>query len=540
MRISTSWAQELGVNAMNAQQVKMHKTQMQLSSGLKILTPGDDPVGSVRTLNLQETIDKTLQYQDNIAITRFRLNTEEGSLSEAENILYRAKELTVQALNDTLTLEDRLAIRAEIDELLGQMVGVANTKDANGEYIFGGDLSKTQPVVWDEAIGSYVYQGGVNQRVIDIASERQVADGDLAWDVFFNIDSVSQAANATVDGVQVDKRSIFDTLQTLSKALGSAYEVPNATLTGDRFMRYGIDYSTVPAEFDLVSDTGSVTVTLNQNYASLEEVVDAINADPNVALAGVQARSNGNRIEFISSTEGESSSIAIYDRVPAVGSFLTDFGFVDAQTANGVDLGGQITGKNQLSFPLDYSVNNATFELNDEAGNSVEITLDAVYNTAQELTDAIQLAIDADPDMAGQVKVIAASNPIQFAGISSGGGASVQINQVTGTFLTDAGFTSGDTGRIFNLTGNDVLADLDEALDNFLLVRATVGARMRALDDQEGQNDKFVLDMRTTLSAVKDLDYVEAISRFNIEQTALQAAQQAFSRVQNLSLFNYL
>ncbi len=540
MRISTSWAQELGVNAMNAQQVKMHKTQMQLSSGLKILTPGDDPVGSVRTLNLQETIDKTLQYQDNIAITRFRLNTEEGSLSEAENILYRAKELTVQALNDTLTLEDRLAIRAEIDELLGQMVGVANTKDANGEYIFGGDLSKTQPVVWDEAIGSYVYQGGVNQRVIDIASERQVADGDLAWDVFFNIDSVSQAANATVDGVQVDKRSIFDTLQTLSKALGSAYEVPNATLTGDRFMRYGIDYSTVPAEFDLVSDTGSVTVTLNQNYASLEEVVDAINADPNVALAGVQARSNGNRIEFISSTEGESSSIAIYDRVPAVGSFLTDFGFVDAQTANGVDLGGQITGKNQLSFPLDYSVNNATFELNDEAGNSVEITLDAVYNTAQELTDAIQLAIDADPDMAGQVKVIAASNPIQFAGISSGGGASVQINQVTGTFLTDAGFTSGDTGRIFNLTGNDVLADLDEALDNFLLVRATVGARMRALDDQEGQNDKFVLDMRTTLSAVKDLDYAEAISRFNIEQTALQAAQQAFSRVQNLSLFNYL
>ncbi len=540
MRISTSWAQELGVNAMNAQQVKMHKTQMQLSSGLKILTPGDDPVGSVRTLNLQETIDKTIQYQDNIAITRFRLNTEEGSLSEAENILYRAKELTVQALNDTLTLEDRLAIRAEIDELLEQMVGVANTKDANGEYIFGGDLSKTQPVVWDEAIGSYVYQGGVNQRVIDIAPERQVADGDLAWDVFFNIDSVSQAANATVDGVQVDKRSIFDTLQTLSKALGSAYEVPNATLTGDRFMRYGIDYSTVPAEFDLVSDTGSVTVTLNQNYASLEEVVDAINADPNVALAGVEARSNGNRIEFISSTEGESSSIAIYDRVPAVGSFLTDFGFVDAQTANGVDLGGQITGKNQLSFPLDYSVNNATFELNDEAGNSVEITLDAVYNTAQELTDAIQLAIDADPDMAGQVKVIAASNPIQFAGISSGGGASVQINQVTGTFLTDAGFTSGDTGRIFNLTGNDVLADLDEALDNFLLVRATVGARMRALDDQEGQNDKFVLDMRTTLSAVKDLDYAEAISRFNIEQTALQAAQQAFSRVQNLSLFNYL
>ena len=46
--------------------------------------------------------------------------------------------------------------------------------------------------------------------------------------------------------------------------------------------------------------------------------------------------------------------------------------------------------------------------------------------------------------------------------------------------------------------------------------------------------------MRSTLSDVRDLDFSEAISRFNIEQTALQAAQQAYSRVQNLSLFNFL
>ena len=140
----------------------------------------------------------------------------------------------------------------------------------------------------------------------------------------------------------------------------------------------------------------------------------------------------------------------------------------------------------------------------------------------------------------GKIEVDPTANPIQFNSISSGTTATVQINQISGDFLTNAGFTDGETARIFTVTGNDVLEDLDSALDNFLKVRTTIGARLRALDDQESQNEKFILDMRTTLSDVRDLDFAEAISRFNIEQTALEAAQQAFSRVQNLSLFNFL
>ena len=87
---------------------------------------------------------------------------------------------------------------------------------------------------------------------------------------------------------------------------------------------------------------------------------------------------------------------------------------------------------------------------------------------------------------------------------------------------------------------DDVLTDLDSTLDSFLQTRTSVGARLRALDDQESQNEKFILDTQTTLSDTQDLDYAEAISRFNLQQVSLQAAQQAFSKVQNLSLFNYL
>lgn len=653
MRISTSWAQQLGVNAMNAQQVKMSKTQMQLSSGLNVLTPSDDPAAAVRTLSLQETIDKTTQYQDNIAMVRSRLNIEEGGLGTAENIMFRAKELTIQALNDTLTLQDRVGIKSEIDQLLQEMVGVANTKNANGEYIFSGDLSTTPAVAWDEQAGAYVYQGGINQRVLDVAPERRVADGDLGSNIFINIASVSQEANATVNGIEFNQRSVFDTLQSLSNALAQNYEVPEAILTGDRFVRFGANYQAAPTTFELTSDLGRtltgtntlsfspaldysvvnadfnlvvdggvavpivldgtyssqqelladinnkislsplsgivevdatadpiqfktlstgvsptlqitatasgltdfsaaaglagvgqiaspVTVTLNADYADLDAVVAAIN-DPSNGLAaiGVEARSNGNQIEFVSTTQGKDSSVSIYQ---GTGSFLTDFGFSTNETAKGVDLGGAITGI-KVSEVFNYSASAtsspASFELNDEAGNKQIITLDADYGSNEKLIEAIHNQIIGSP-IEGKIEIDATANPIQFKSVSTGTSASVQIRQISGDFLTNTGFISGDTGRVFTQTANDVLADLDTALDNFLKVRATIGARLNALDDQDAQNEKFVVDMQSTLSDVRDLDFAEAISRFNIEQTALQAAQQAYSRVQNLSLFQFL
>ncbi|GEM_PF-354119 len=657
MRISTSWAQQLGVNAMNAQQVKMSKTQMQLSAGLTNLTPSDDPAAAVKALSLQESIDKTTQYQENIEVTRARLSIEEGGLQTAENVIFRAKELTVQALNSTLTLQDREAIKSEIDQLLQEMVGVANTKNANGEYIFSGDLSTTPAVAWDAEVGSYVYQGGVNQRVLDIAPERRVADGDLGSNIFSNITSVSQEANTTVNGVEINQRSVFDTLQSLSKALSAQYEVPEAVISGDRFMRLGADYSAPSTTtFDLISDVGRtltgtntlsfspaldysgvnnadfnlvvdggaavpivldgtyssqqelladinekislsplsgvievdatadpiqfktlsteisptlqitatgngltdfsaaaglvgvgqiaspVTVTLNAEYANLDAVVSAIN-DPSNGLAaiGIEARSNGNNIEFVSTTKGKESSVSIYDEDPVNGSFLTDFGFSTGVTGKGVDLGGGVIGT-KVSEVFNYSASTsspASFELNDEAGNKQIITLDADYGSHDKLIEAIQNQINGSA-IEGKIEVDPSANPITFKSISSGTSAAVQINQVSGDFLKDNGFTSGDTGRVFSKTGNDVLADLDTALDNFLRVRTTVGARMRALDDQENQNEKFIVDIQTTLSNVQDLDYAEAISRFNLEQTALEAAQQAYSRVQNLSLFNFL
>jgi flagellar hook-associated protein 3 FlgL len=84
------------------------------------------------------------------------------------------------------------------------------------------------------------------------------------------------------------------------------------------------------------------------------------------------------------------------------------------------------------------------------------------------------------------------------------------------------------------------LADLDQAIAHIIDERGEIGARVRALDQQEALNADFAVHLKTTLSAVRDLDYAEALSRLSQELFGLDAAQQAFARAQNLSLFRYL
>jgi flagellar hook-associated protein 3 FlgL len=86
----------------------------------------------------------------------------------------------------------------------------------------------------------------------------------------------------------------------------------------------------------------------------------------------------------------------------------------------------------------------------------------------------------------------------------------------------------------------DAITDIDTAFSRLFDTRAKIGARMNAIDDQKGSNEAFGLATAQVRSTLEDLDYAEAISRFNQQLTALQASQQAFIRVQDLSLFNFL
>jgi flagellar hook-associated protein 3 FlgL len=82
--------------------------------------------------------------------------------------------------------------------------------------------------------------------------------------------------------------------------------------------------------------------------------------------------------------------------------------------------------------------------------------------------------------------------------------------------------------------------DLQLAQEHMISVRARGGARLNTIDEQQIINDEFIFTMEKALSKTEDLDMAEAVSRFEQDLVALQAAQQTFNMVQGLTLFNYL
>ncbi len=199
MRISTSLLSQLGINSILDQQSKLSKTQLQLATGRRILTPSDDPSGQVRLLDIAESLETNKQYQENIDVVRSRLTLEEVALTGVTDLLQRASELAIQGVNDTQSAETRRGLEVEIRQLLGELLGLANKKNGNGEHLFGGDRVNTLPFSGDENTGGFGYNGDTGQRTIQISETRRIADGDPGESVFGTVGGGASAFEVLFD-----------------------------------------------------------------------------------------------------------------------------------------------------------------------------------------------------------------------------------------------------------------------------------------------------------------------------------------------------
>jgi flagellar hook-associated protein 3 FlgL len=143
----------------------MARTQQSISSGRQITAPSDNPLGTQRALGLRNVIEGSQQYQRNIDEATGWLQTTDGALGDASNIINRARELTVQGASDSLGPEQRAAIALEIDQLMQAVKETANAS-FQGTYVFSGAATTTPAY---SSGGGDVYQGdpsGVVARTI--------------------------------------------------------------------------------------------------------------------------------------------------------------------------------------------------------------------------------------------------------------------------------------------------------------------------------------------------------------------------------------
>ena len=87
---------------------------------------------------------------------------------------------------------------------------------------------------------------------------------------------------------------------------------------------------------------------------------------------------------------------------------------------------------------------------------------------------------------------------------------------------------------------NTILDQLNSSMTHITSRRVDSGVRLQALESQENRHLDAALNLETGRSSIEDLDFAKAISEFEQSQMALQASQQVFSKVQGLSLFNYI
>ncbi len=217
MRVSTTQIYTQGIEAFQQQQVKLAKLQQQISTGVKLTKPSDDPVAASRVLQMEQTVSLNLQYQVNIGLAEARLEVEETTMASVENIVFRLRELVIQGNNASLDTNSQQAIGQEINERLGELLALANTRDNNGDYLFAGYQSMTRPFnpVQTGSIDHVVYSGDQGQRSLQISETRQIAVDDPGSAIFLQLQSnmalneTPAAANAG-SGV-IAPASVFDT-----------------------------------------------------------------------------------------------------------------------------------------------------------------------------------------------------------------------------------------------------------------------------------------------------------------------------------------
>lgn len=260
MRISTSMIHTQAVNSMLQAQTAMAKTQNEVSTGLKVQKPSDDPVAAVQILKLQQQQAALQQYETNIAALKTRLQTSEQALSDTTNALQRVSELAVQANNGSLNASDKQSIATELAQIKSQLLTIANTKDSNGEYLFAGFSSNSQPFSTNSN-AAVVYSGDQGTRNVQIGASQYMADGNSGQEVFVSVPQGNGTFTLGANQANTGTGVVSGTMQN-----PTAWQAGNYTLSFTGTNAYQITDS---ASNVLATGTYTSGAAINFNGASI-------------------------------------------------------------------------------------------------------------------------------------------------------------------------------------------------------------------------------------------------------------------------------
>ena len=171
----------------------------------------DAPLAAAHSTRYLSTIDRMNKYADNAGKLQSEHRVAEGYMKSANEILHRVRELAVQGGNDTYSQSDKRAMGEEVNQLLNELIEIANSKQADGTSMFAGDkthttpyrvLEGTVPGATGKAVTSVEYRGSINPSMVEVSEdsymENNFAGNRVFWAEHQQVHSSIDARDYTV------------------------------------------------------------------------------------------------------------------------------------------------------------------------------------------------------------------------------------------------------------------------------------------------------------------------------------------------------
>jgi len=244
-------------------QARAERAQRQLSSGLRVTKPSDDPDQVGNIVQLSSTLARIGQIGHNLDQVKSEVDTAEQTLSAAVSTVEQISVLAAQGANFTASASTRAVLANQVQDLLDRLIANANTS-LGGRYVFGGDSDQVPPYALDltTATGTTPYAGSAATRQVEhprggtfpvSQTAQQILDAPGAANVFGAVNSLRVALLA---GDQAGVTASVAALKTAHDHLGESLSY----------------YGSIQNEVDgAISDVKTATLRLTTNLSALRD-----------------------------------------------------------------------------------------------------------------------------------------------------------------------------------------------------------------------------------------------------------------------------
>ena len=520
------------------------------TTGLKLNKPSDDP-GSIRpVLTTRSQLQQNARYLETMGQAGDKMAATDSHLDSVENLLVRAKEIAINAVNGSLTNADLNTLGDEVAELKTQLLDSANAV-IDGKYIFAGFLEDTKPFTANPAYDPdlydpddvttwpYLYNGDHNPTKLEITPGEFLETNLTGNQVFMGITN-EIAASGYANPYQGES--------VTSGAIGVG--TPGNDITITRGTDPPVTISGATDLTDPVGENnyaGKVATLFSQAGTGLVGTANAATADlGDLTLTDFVDAEDTYSLAI---TSGGSTLTATLGSPPGNYPFtLSGMAYALANTAGATNL---TSTSGTLANGVSYDISSGSLVLTGpDDGSEIELN--------ETITDGVVTATvpsggitGGDQTVYGTISIAPNSSTdvaIAGAGLTSVGltantlnGASGRVDLFTVLTRLEEAVRAGNFDDVTGAGGSiqSQITNLEIAADQNRRERSALGARAQRVDNASAHQEDAQVDLKQILSRYQDADIIQVYNDIIQKETAFESALAITGRVSKISILDY-